>query len=210
MEDHFEDFVKYYERLGDKRESWIKKRIVREHSIARKFTLGEKPTHNKVCCCKLEQKQSKEKINWLVVQQKWLEEELNIHGEKHKIGQPKKVWEICGTQLGSYSYFMYLNPYYELAFEGVAREVGMDLGGDMISRSSLPSLERLSPSGKHKKNKERPSGDDLHPNVDNLSPPIPPVEEEAGPVDMSYLESQPVLVTPEHSEKIMFTPGPSQ
>ena len=139
MKDHFEDFVKFYKSLGDPRESWIQKEVIKEKSIARIHTkidhVGEKPTYNKVCCCKLEQKQSKKEIEWVVVQQRWHRDELSIHGEEHRIGQPKRVWEVCGSHLGSYSYFMYLNPTYELAFEGVAAELNMDLGGEMLSKS---------------------------------------------------------------------------
>ena len=140
MTKHLEKFYQFYEDLGDKRECWIEKESIFENSIASIHTevdhVGAKPTYNKVCCCKLEQKQSDKKIEWMVVQQRWLKEELSIHGQDHLVDQPKKVWEICGSHLGSYSYFMYLNPTYELAIEGVAAEVDMDLGNDMISMST--------------------------------------------------------------------------
>ena len=140
MKAHWEDFVKFYEDIGEPRRCWQKVRLFKERNTARTYTdlnhVGEQPTHNKVCCLKMKQKQSKEEVEWILVRQKWLEEEVNIggekHGEKHKIHRPKKTWEICASHTGAYSYFMYLNPSYELAFEGVAYELGLDLGGDLV------------------------------------------------------------------------------
>jgi len=165
MKRHWEHFVDFYKGLGDSPKSWIREGSVEEKSIARTHTkinhVGEKPTYNKVCCCKLEQKRSEKEIKWYVVQQKWMKEEVNIHGEKHKIGQPKKVWEVCGSHLGSFSYFMYLNPTYELAFEGVATEVGMGKDGEGDWSEEL--LARSRSSTFHHDAREGPESPSLTP-----------------------------------------------
>lgn len=43
---------------------------------------------------------------------------------------------------------MYLNPSYELAFEGVAAELNLDLGGDLLETTvTEESVEELDPNG---------------------------------------------------------------
>jgi hypothetical protein len=122
MKAHYDDFVKFYHDLGEPPESWKKVKVTREKSLARVFAshdhVGDAPTHNKVCCLDLKPKQSEEEIEWITVKQVWLETEMNLGTEKHKIGRSKKTWEVCGCS-GSYSYFMYRNPSYELALSGV-------------------------------------------------------------------------------------------
>ena len=180
MEDHFDDFVNFYKKLGDDPRCWIKKEFVEENSINRTHTTLnhfdlKDPAQSKVCCCTLKEKQSEKKVKWVVVQQKWLQNDLNIHGEKHRIGRPKRVWEVCGSHLGSYSYFMYLNPTYELAFEGVAAEVGMDLGGDLISQSLSSLSGTLSGLPPTVDPESRFTEADVQA---MLTPPVPPESEE--------------------------------
>merc|ERR1719201_1226014 len=151
MKAHYDDFVKFYHDLGEPPESWKKVKVTREKSRARVFEspnhMGDAPTHNKVCCLDLKPKQSEEEIEWITVKQVWLETEMNLGTEKHKIGLSKKTWEVCGSN-GSYSYFMYLNPSYELAFEGVAAELNLDLGGDLLETTvTEESVEELDPNG---------------------------------------------------------------
>jgi len=150
MKAHYDDFVKFYHDLGEPPESWKKVKVTREKSRARVFEshnhVGDAPTHNKVCCLDLKPKQSEEEIEWITVKQVWLETEMNLGTEKHKIGKSKKTWEVCGSS-GSYSYFMYLNPSYELALSGVAAELNLDLGGDLLETSvTEESVEEMDPN----------------------------------------------------------------
>ena len=53
-----------------------------------------------------------------MVQQQWTADELDLGIAVHTVGACKKTWEVCGSH-SSFSYHMYLNPDYELAFKGV-------------------------------------------------------------------------------------------
>merc|ERR1719482_1507288 len=101
MKDHMKDFKDFYEELGEDRECWKEVKVIKEKSIAATHDDGknfteEQQEHNQVCCLKLKQVTSEEEIEWVVVQQQWLDTDLNIGGEKHDCRTPKRTWEICG------------------------------------------------------------------------------------------------------------------